>query len=239
MGPKKGDSCDLGKLFKLIEEIKTDLASKATEAKLNELTAAIKERDLKIEILESKIAVMENAINKLSISTESNEQYSRRTSLRIFNIPLPEKNENGDVIEDETADICLRKVKEVIQEAGVDIPEHCIDRAHRIGKIIEDNDSDEPKKQAMIVKFTTWRHRTELYRARKKVAGKKIYLDLTSKRFQLLKRCQTKVKDDARVRFVFVDVNCSPCVSLANGKYIHFSTESQLDDILSKANANR
>ena len=154
----------------------------------------IEEKNKRIEILESPVAIMENTINRLADNIDSNEQYSRRTSLRVLNIPLPsmEEDDGVDEIEEETADICLEKVRDVIREAGVSIPDQCIDRCHRIGKIIEEKDDDgnvTSTKQAMIVKFTTWRHRTILYRARKKLSNKKIFLDLTKKRFQLLQKC--------------------------------------------------
>ena len=233
MGPKKcgnqNVNTDFSQLLNLIEEIKKDLSTKANEKSLSELLKVIEEKNRKIEMLESRVALMENNINRLADNIDANEQYSRRTSLRVLNIPLPcmeEGDENDEVDEEETADVCFSKVREVIREAGVDIPDYCIDRCHQIGKITEETDDEGNvvlKKQAMIVKFTTWRHHTILYRARKKLSGKKIFLDLTKKRFQLFKKCQDKVKDIPFVRYVFVDVNCS---------LIHFSSEKQLDEIL-------
>ena len=135
MGPKKVTNPDLSQIYTLVDEIKKDLATKATESGLKELLKAIEERDLKIEMLESKVAVMENTINRLSANVESNEQYSRRTSLRILNIPLPagEEEEVSDKdAEDETAEDCLRKVKDFIRDTGLEIPDCCIDRAHRV-----------------------------------------------------------------------------------------------------------
>ena len=212
------------KLNDLIVGIKTELATKATEHKLDILCAALDAKDKKIELLESKVAVMENTINLLKENCESNEQYSRRCSLRILNIPVAQGQE--------TVDDCMVKVNAVIQESGADIPEGFVDRCHRVGKILEDENG--VKKQAMIVKFTTWSHRTRLYRSRKNLRNTKVFLDLTQTRFKLLKMCQNKVKDNPLVNFVFVDVNCTLCVKLTNGRYEHFSNEKQFNAILNK-----
>ena len=229
MGPKKAPSIET--IYQLVEEIREDLSTKATEKGLNDLINIVKERDDRIEALESKILIMENVIEKLQKNVEANEQYSRRTSLRILNIPLPQSN-----LEHETADDCLDKVKDVILEAELNFNDDTIDRAHRVGKVVEkrERNGSITKQQAMIVKFSTWRHRTILYRARKKLSSKKIFLDLTKDRFNLLKLCQNKCENNKKVKYIFADVNCSLCVRLANDKYIHFETEAQLDDILKK-----
>ena len=157
MGPKKIDfAAELFKLNQTITEIKTELSSKATEKKLDLLCTILNEKDKRIEVLESQAAVVENTINLLKEKCDNNEQYSRRTSVRIVNIPVPD--------ELESAIDCTNMVKEVINESGADLSDECIDRAHRVGRIqVDENGS---KKQAMIVKFTSWKHRT---RHRKKL----------------------------------------------------------------------
>ena len=87
---------------------------KATEEKLDELRMEIREKDANIEILESKIAILENNLNLLTTECDNNEQYTRRGSLRINNIPLAG---NGK----ESADQCMHKVKDVIAEAGINM----------------------------------------------------------------------------------------------------------------------
>ena len=67
----------------------------------------------------------------------------------------------------------LEKVKRLVNEAGVDIPDSNINKAHRIR-------TKKDKKQTIIVKFTTFRHRTLLYRARRKLKnGVKLHIDLS------------------------------------------------------------
>ena len=69
----------------------------------------------------------------------------------------------------------------------------------------------------MIVKFTTWRHRTRFYRSRKKLSAAKVYLDLTQAKFKLLTSSQEKVRGSTVVDFVFADVNCALCALMTNG----------------------
>ena len=59
-------------------------------------------------------------------------------------MPLPE---NGD----ETSKNCLTKVKQVFKDLEVAVPDDCIDRAHRIGRVKTSDDG--VKQQAVIVKF--------------------------------------------------------------------------------------
>ena len=110
---------------------------------------------------------------------ECNEQYRRRTGLRITNIPCKK---------DETLEKVLEKVKKMINEAGIDVPDSNTDRAHRIGP-------KKDKKQAIMVKFTTFRHRTLLFRARRKLKnGLKLNVDLSKERFKLLLDTQNMSK---------------------------------------------
>ena len=118
---------ELEAIHKLIQDIKTDLAGKATTKKLIELSNEIHLRDSKIEVLESKVAVLQNTVDLLVNKCDNNEQYSRRCSLRINNVPLPDSD-------NESADDVFEKVKGLIEECELDIPDNVIDRAHRVGK---------------------------------------------------------------------------------------------------------
>ncbi len=84
----------------------------------------------------------------------------------------------------------------------------------------------------MIVKFTSWRYRTAVYRARKKASNKFIQLDLTSRRAGLLKSAKKKAEDHENIAFVFVDVNCNLGLKKSNGTFKFFNSDSQLQLIL-------
>ena len=70
-------------------------------------------------------------------------------------------------------------MKSVIEESGCDIPDIALDSAHRIGKY----DPSGKNVRRVIVRFTTFRHRTMFYPARKNLSKNGVYLDLTKERF--------------------------------------------------------
>lgn len=97
---------------------------------------------------------------------DDQEQYHRRLCLRIEGIPAAEQSK-GD-----SAEQWLAKVKQMFEKVNASVPDNVIDKAHGIGN-----------RHQMTVRFTTWRNRTPVYRARKKPKSPyKIRLDLTKKR---------------------------------------------------------
>ena len=224
MPAKPNVGTELENINKLIAEIKNDLEGKATTEVVNELLKEIRAKDKRIEMLESQVAVLQNSVELLTAKCDDNEQYSRRLSLRINNVPLPAKG-----VQETAADV-LNIVKGLIGEAEVDVPHSFLDRAHRVGKVVTLEDGS--RKQQIIAKFTTWHHRTILYRGRKNLSSAKIFLDLTRRKFALLKRAQEIVKSTPTVDFVFSDVNCALCARTADGKFRYFNSEDQLEKIV-------
>ena len=154
MGPKNEEIARDIRSIKESMITKTDLDRIIAEIRgeiRTEFTTLIAAKDTEINQLKDKIAVYDSAINSLKISQNKSEQYSRRQSLRIRGV-IQKKGEK--------AEDCLSKVKEIISEIELDIPDVVIDRAHRVGKGTKKDPA------AIIVKFTTWRHRTMLYRSR-------------------------------------------------------------------------
>ena len=209
-----------------------DLVDKI-EIKVNKLIEAeiqktVKPLVNKLEICERKIAVyeahfqgLEKRMEKYEEKLDDAEQYSRRSCIRIFGIPLSSGSESSDD--------CIAKVKKVFEEIEVDVPEDEIDRAHRIGKKYREDGKNE---QAMIVKFTSWKYRTAVYRARKKANKKYIQLDLTSRRAGLLKDAKKKAEGHENIDFIFVDVNCRLGLKKLDGTFKYFNNVSELESIL-------
>ena len=83
---------------------------------------------------------------------EELEQYGRRLCLCTDGIPL--KN-------NETSEDVLDSVKNLFELAEVNIPDMVVYRVHRIGRIYKDRTSNRNCK-GIIVRFTTFRHRTML-----------------------------------------------------------------------------
>ena len=142
---------DVQTLKALIESIKTELGGK-----IDNLTKTLEEKDKKIVDLETKVTLLEDKLaysetkyNLLERRIDDGEQYSRRFSLRINGIPTAAK---------ETADDCLRKVKEEVAKLGVNIKDCEFDRAHRVGSA-KDSKGVPKKDRQMIVRFATFRAR--------------------------------------------------------------------------------
>ena len=156
----------------LIADLEKNLKT-SSASEIEQLTKPLVDR---VEALESKLSIYEEHLTVMENRLENAEQYSRRSCLRIFGVPLPE---NGD----ETSKNCLAKVKQVFKNLGVAVPDDCIDRAHRIGMVKANNDG--VKQQAVIVKFRSSEKRVAVYKARKKLDNINVLLDLTPKRAKL------------------------------------------------------
>ena len=204
-------------------EIEANMATKACIEKLHD---TIKLQNEKIDVLEAKVAMMESLVSHLTDRTEEQEQYSRRLCIRIDGID--ESKNKG-----ESGDESLEKVKKVFQELKVVVPDAVIDRAHRIGKPKTVNGK---QLRTMIVRFTTWRHRTIVYRARKNSKKYKVRLDLTKPRLEKLVKL-SKILEDRQLGFVFADVNCR-LVAFIEGKYYYPKDEHGLMEIIGKIGDN-
>ena len=193
----------------------------------------MREQNLKIQELESKIHSQENAFKKLEIISDDNEQYSRRSCFRIHSIEF-KKGDSGDVMEE------FEKCCNVM---GIPFNENETDRAHGIGKPFLHK---ERKKEvwSIIVKFKTWKARAAFYKARPKkyVNGRKkpgltsssVSLDLTKRRYSLLAKAKSITKDNPAVIFAFADINCFLALKLNDDKFHFFNGEDELNKILQK-----
>ena len=112
---------------------------------------------------------------------EENEQYGRRLCVRITGIPS-QKNESAEDVRN--------SVKSVIEESGCDILDIALDHAHRIGKY----DPSRKNVRPVIVRFTTFRHRTMFHRARKNLSKNGVHLDLMKERFRLYQKARDLVQ---------------------------------------------
>ena len=154
-------------------------------------------------------------------SFDDNEQYQRRLCLRIDGVELPQDNDG------ESGDKCLSTVKKIFKELKVNVPDCVIYRAHRTGKVKVNGGK---RSRQIIVRFTTWRHRTQVYRARKKSAKYKIRLDLTKEKMKFLATANDMLKSNGKAEegsFVFADVNCRPCLKLVDD-FKYFASEKEM-----------
>ena len=173
--------------------------------------------------MEEKLAYSDKKFELLERRLDDYEQYGSRTSLRINGLKH---------VENKNAHDCLAMVKNEIQNLGIDLDERDFDRAHRVGKPI-DREGNPAKDRQIIVKFTSFRARTKVYRNRAKDEGKpRFYIDQTLRRYKLRQKAVEYVKNKSNVHFVFVDVNCNLCVRMNNGQYKFFNSEEELIKIV-------
>ena len=155
---------------------------------------------------------------------EDLQQYVRRPNLRIYGVP---------VVIDETSDMVETKVKTILNEL---LDERItIDRAHRIGRVKEDDEGN--KSQPIIVRFPTFRERTVAYRARKTLKQTHKYgvsLDLTKSRLDLLNSARNMVQEVEGIKFAYSDINCHLRVLTVGGKHLMFKSICDLQDIIAK-----
>ena len=224
MGPKKDEkylelSEQLSTLLDEVKLVKTSMITKddldqALQRVCKEYKDLLVEKDRQISELNDRLAVQNGAIETIKKEQNRAEQYSRRKSVRIHDV----ERKAG-----ETAEDCLRAVNSIIQKQELDIPDAVIDRAHRVGI------GKKGKPPAIIAKFTTWRHRTILYRARQNVLkdmGYRITLDITKSNIEMMDALREEIKENdiSTVDYIFCDVNCQPTIKFHSGKYNRFNT---------------
>ena len=165
-------------LTKVFNNVLNDLGKEITKQIQNKIKSHCKHLESENQMLKHQVS----ELKRLNISNQNNheelEQYGRRLCLRIDGVPAKANESSDDVLD---------SVKSLFKEAKVDIPESVIDHAHRIGSKYQDASSNNYCK-SIIIRFTTFRHRTMFYRAKNKLKrGVKIKLDLTKSRYNLLK----------------------------------------------------
>ena len=198
----------------------------ATKESIDQLLKSIAVHQEQITQLESKVVVMDSLITRLNQKCEDQEQYQRRLCLRINGIPAPPEGQH------ETADDCLQKVKAIFEDdLALNIPDEVIDRAHRIGKVTK---IGAKKFRQVIVKFTTWRHRSEVYKARKKAQHLRIKLDLTQFRVNTIEKANQILRPKGDKFYAFADINCRICARLGEVFYYF----SNVDDLIAKLGHN-
>lgn len=129
-----------------------------------------------ISDFKSALEQKDRRIEELEYKLDDLEQYQRRQCLRIFGV-----GENNG----EDTDVLAISVAEKV---GVDLSLADIDRSHRVGR------RDENRPRPIIVKFASYRKRSEVFRNKRKLknSGWTIREDLTKTRHNILREAITK-----------------------------------------------
>ena len=164
------------------------------------------------KMLQQHVTLLKRSNEDLIKKCEENEQYGRRLCLRIKGIPRKEKERSDEVLE---------QVRKLFGEAEVTIPDAVLDRAHRVSK----------SNHHVVVKFTTFCHRTLFHRKCKTLKGKSLHLDLTNSRLRLLNDAKKLISIRNNIAFCYADVNCRCKVRYSDGKELFCESISDLENI--------
>lgn len=141
------------------------------------VTAALSQHEKDIKALENKVSALEEDIKNTNDSLELQEQYSRLNSVRIFGVPVADREDT----EAEVIKLCKEKLH-------IDIVPSDIDCCHRLSK-------NEGIHKPIIVKFCRRSVKMAVYKAKGKLKGSKVIIreDLTRRRFSLIKAISKKI----------------------------------------------
>ena len=181
-----------------------------------------------IAVIQKRVAKLKSENDTLKKRVDDMGQYIRRPNLRISGVPL---SENGQESAEDVRELVYRMTA---CDGDLNVPISSIDRAHRTGKIFT-NTETKVKTRQIIVRFTSFRDRTAMYRSRKIIKEKSKYgisLVLTPERLGLLKEARTAVENISEIKFAYADINCYLRVLTSTGKHLPFDSISELHNIL-------
>ena len=202
---------------KLIEPLVTnnsleELFNKLKDEIVKKFDEKISEQNAKIEKLESIITIHENTIDQLLVKCDDNEQYSRRSCLRIHGVEVKE-NEDEDGV--------MNVLEDCYFSVNLQFHANDIDRAHRIGLPYTDKNSGK-KVKSIIVR--SWKARQRFYKGRprycadsSKKPGFTVSVDLTKRRYLLLTKAKGLIKGNSNIKYVYSDINCSLALRFKDG----------------------
>ena len=135
------------------------------------------------------------------------------------------------------------KVKECYGSVQQPFAHEDIDRAHRIEMEYTEKNSGN-KVKSIIGKLKSWSARKQFYDARSKnfKDGKKkpgyksfsVLVDLTKRRYLLLREARELIKNDDDIDFAFVEINCPLGFRYKNGSFRNSSSENELHNLINK-----
>lgn len=158
----------------LVVQAITDSVSAAVLAKIQ---TTIQHNANKVSELEKSLAAANEKIlsleNQLIDRSDEIEQVQRRNNLRVFGVP--------EEPAESTTEVFLKIAREKL---GVNVSESDLDSSHRVGRKLPDAKKPRP----ILIKLMSYRKRSEIFGAKKKLAksGITIREDLTAERMKVL-----------------------------------------------------
>ena len=141
------------------------------------ISETLKPLQVEIQLLKSKNEALRCELAEVKAKFNDNEQYSRRNNIRIFG--LHERSHEN----------CYDVVLNLCGELDIDISRNELDRAHRVGRVLDPNSGNAVvHPRPVIVKLISHQSKLKLMKARKNLKGKDIFIreDLTKANHALL-----------------------------------------------------
>lgn len=174
-GELKSAVCDIVKKSVLDGNFLDLIANKVTDIIMANLKPVL-------DGIDGDLKELKKQVRDLRREKDDLEQYSRRTSLRIYGVP-----------EENSEDLLTVAVNLFKDKLGVEIDPAYIDRLHRLPK------SKRDKFKPVIIKFTSYTWKMKVFSVKKQLKGSGVVIreDLTRERSQLLYRAREAFKDAA------------------------------------------
>ena len=156
----------------------------------------------------------------LEKSINQNEQYSRKQNLVI----------DGLHIKKDDTDVHIRNlVLQEINRLDLDIKDFEVVKAHRTGSSYVDKNGK--RHTPVLCRFSTWRPRDILYRARKE-SRYFFKSDLTAFNQSVLKYATNIVSNNESsanrlMEYTFADRNCRLTIKSKDGRYLYYNSETE------------
>jgi hypothetical protein len=171
---------DVEKIASVLKEALKDEIQTLVNIQVANATSEMKSE---INILKKEIEILKSKTLDLNTRQEEAEQYSRKNNVRIGNYTEKQSENVTDIVID------------IASKIGSNISKSDIDNCHRLGK----KKSDSQKTRDIIVKFTSYRAKSEFIKGRKKLKEKheNIFIneDLTKYRSDIAYEARLLKKD--------------------------------------------
>ena len=186
------------------------------------LEKEIKDLKTKAQEREQKITHLEKELSRAHNENDELESYVRRQCLVINNL----KPENGKTDLELFMNFCDTHF------AGLNITSDSISKLHRLPRN-PNNQTDNDKPLALVVKFTKDMVRDSLFKNKKNLKAKGITITelLTGKRSQLLSKCIEKIPYEPIPRAIWTD-NGRILVKLADNRPALIKTNEDLEKLI-------
>lgn len=152
------------------------VVEEAVKTALSSFTAEMDRLRGEVTSLAEKVKELDD---RLGDRTDELEQYQRRNNLRVFGV---------EEVSGENTDLIVRELCR--EQLGVDLPPSAICRSHRVGRQPQPGPDGKQRARPIIVRFTSYQVRREVYGAKKRLKGSGVTVreDLTARRMEVLRR---------------------------------------------------